>query len=93
MLYAPHLSDPSQIRAVVEAVGAPVNALALRDGPTVAELAALGVRRVSTGGFLARAAYGALLAAARELLATGTSEYAQIGLTNADRAAFAPPDT
>ncbi len=64
--------------------------LALRGGPTVAELAEIGVRRISTGGFLARAAYGALVAAAQELLATGTSEYAQTGLTPADRAAFAP---
>jgi 2-methylisocitrate lyase-like PEP mutase family enzyme len=90
VVYAPHLKDVAQIRTLVDAVDAPVNVLALRGGPTVAELAQLGVRRVSTGGFLARAAYGALLAAARELLATGTSEYAQTGLTPADRAAFAP---
>ena len=92
VLYAPHLKDPTQIRAVVEAVDAPVNVLALRGGPTVAELAALGVRRVSTGGLLARAAYGSLLAGARELLATGTSNYAETGLSPADREAFAPRD-
>jgi 2-methylisocitrate lyase-like PEP mutase family enzyme len=90
VLYAPHLKDPTQIRAVVDAVDAPVNVLALRGGPTVAELAALGVRRVSTGGFLARAAYGSLMVAARELLATGTSNYAVTGLSPADREAFAP---
>ena len=90
MVYAPHLRDAAQIRTLVDAVDAPVNVLALRGGPTVAELADMGVRRISTGGFLARAAYGTMLAAARELLATGTSEYHQVGLTPEDRAAFAP---
>ena len=90
VVYAPHLRDAAQIRTLVDAVHAPVNILALRGGPTVAELAEIGVRRISTGGFLARAAYGTLVAAAQELLATGTSEYAQTGLTPADRAAFAP---
>jgi 2-methylisocitrate lyase-like PEP mutase family enzyme len=41
----------------------------------VPELAGVGVRRVSTGGALAWAAYGALVAAAAELQATGTSTY------------------
>jgi 2-methylisocitrate lyase-like PEP mutase family enzyme len=76
VLYAPGLSDLDQIAAVVEAVGVPLNVLALPDGPTVAELASIGVGRVSTGGALARAAYGALVAGAGELLADGTSSYA-----------------
>jgi 2-methylisocitrate lyase-like PEP mutase family enzyme len=76
-LYAPGLRDVAQIRAVVEAVGAPVNVLALPGGPSTAELAVIGVRRVSTGGALARAAYGALLAAGRELHGEGTSGYAK----------------
>jgi 2-methylisocitrate lyase-like PEP mutase family enzyme len=88
VLYAPGLRDPADIRAVVEAVAAPVNVLALRSGPTVPELGALGVRRVSTGGALASAAYGAMLAGARELLATGSSTYTSGGLTSADRAPF-----
>lgn len=75
-VYAPGLSQADQIRAVVEAVGAPVNVLALASGPSIAELASLGVRRVSTGGALARAAYGAFLAAAQELRDRGTSTYA-----------------
>ena len=45
-----------------------MNVLAGVDGPDVAELATVGVRRVSTGGALAFAAYGALATAARELL-------------------------
>jgi 2-methylisocitrate lyase-like PEP mutase family enzyme len=88
VLYAPGLRDASDIRAVVEAVAAPVNVLALRSGLTVPELGALGVRRVSTGGALASAAYGAMLAGARELLATGSSAYTSGGLTAEDRAPF-----
>jgi 2-methylisocitrate lyase-like PEP mutase family enzyme len=77
--YAPGLTDLGQIEAVVKAVGIPVNVLALPGGPSVPELAAAGVRRVSTGGGLARAAYGALLAGARELLSEGTAAYARSG--------------
>jgi 2-methylisocitrate lyase-like PEP mutase family enzyme len=76
VLYAPGLSDLDQIAAVVEAVDVPLNVLALPHGPTVAELASIGVGRISTGGALARSAYGALLAGARELLTDGTSTYA-----------------
>ena len=79
VVYAPGLRDLDQIRAVVEAVGVPVNVLALPGGPTAAELANAGVRRVSTGGALARAAYGALLSGATELRDSGTSGYARDG--------------
>jgi 2-methylisocitrate lyase-like PEP mutase family enzyme len=79
VVYAPGLADLEQIAAVVEAVGVPVNVLALPHGPSVAELASVGVRRVSTGGSLARAAYGALLAGAQELREHGTSRYAEHG--------------
>jgi 2-methylisocitrate lyase-like PEP mutase family enzyme len=89
VVYAPGLSDLGQIRTVVEAVGSPVNVLALPGGPTVAELAGVGVRRVSTGGSLARAAYGALMVGARELLGDGTSSYARQGVSRTDlNAAF-----
>ena len=47
-------------RRVVAAVDRPVNVLALPRGPSVPELASVDVRRISTGGLLARAAYGAL---------------------------------
>lgn len=75
-VYAPGLSDLGQIAAVVEAVGVPVNVLALQAGPSIAELASVGVRRVSTGSSLARAAYGTLMVGAQELQADGTSRYA-----------------
>jgi 2-methylisocitrate lyase-like PEP mutase family enzyme len=86
-VYAPGLTDPDQIAAVVAAVAAPVNVLALPAAPSVPELAELGVRRVSTGSLLARTAYGAMLAGARELLSAGTSEYAAVGITPEERAA------
>ena len=88
-VYAPGLSTIDQVAAVVDAVGVPVNVLALPGGPTVGELASAGARRVSTGSALAGAAYGALLAGARELLGQGTSRYAAGGPSaEALRAAF-----
>ena len=90
-VYAPGLSELDQIAAVVEAVGVPVNVLALPTGPLVAELASVGVRRISTGSFLAGAAYGALMAGARELRDDGTSRYAANAVSgDALRAAFTP---
>jgi len=80
-VYAPGLIDLDDIRRVVTDVGVPVNVLALRNGPSVAALGDAGVRRVSTGGSLAFAAYGALATAARELLDQGTSTYVGGGLS------------
>jgi len=78
-LYAPGLREREHIRAVVEAVAPkPVNVLL--SGPasltgsvdlTMADAAALGVRRVSVGGALARAAWGGFIRAATELAAHG----------------------
>jgi 2-methylisocitrate lyase-like PEP mutase family enzyme len=63
--------------------------LVSRDGPTVPQLAEVGVRRVSTGGSLAWAAYGALVNAATELRDGGTSGYLDRALPRAVRdAAF-----
>lgn len=72
-LYAPGLRTPEQIRAVVDAVAPrPVNLLVGSAGPlTVADIAALGVRRISVGGALARAAWGGFLRAARQLAEGG----------------------
>ncbi len=70
-LYAPGLRDEAQITAVVRAVAPkPVNVLT--PGLSVAVLAGLGVRRISVGGSLARAAWGGFLKAAREIAQTGT---------------------
>jgi 2-methylisocitrate lyase-like PEP mutase family enzyme len=89
VLYAPGLTSLDEVRRVVDAVAAPVNVLALPTAPSIAELASAGVRRVSTGGALARAAYGALLAGARELATDGTATYARSGASQEDlRSAF-----
>lgn len=72
-LYAPGIRDPAQIEAVVKAVAPkPVNVLVSSGFTTVAALAALGVRRVSVGGALARAAWTGFLAAAHEIRDHGT---------------------
>jgi methylisocitrate lyase len=71
-LYAPGLRSASDISAVVSAVAPkPVNVLVGSDFATVAELAALGVRRISVGGALARAAWTAFLDAATEIAEHG----------------------
>jgi 2-methylisocitrate lyase-like PEP mutase family enzyme len=72
-------------------VDLPVNVLVVGGMPTVSELAEAGVSRISVGGSLAYAAYGAAAAAGRELLESGTygySETAGLG-AKAVREAFA----
>jgi methylisocitrate lyase len=72
-LYAPGIRDLSQIGQVVRAVAPkPVNVLVSSSFATVEQLAALGVRRISVGGALARAALASFVRAAEEILATGT---------------------
>jgi 2-methylisocitrate lyase-like PEP mutase family enzyme len=77
VLYAPGLPDLAAVSAVCKAVAPrPVNVLAGVPSFTVANLAAAGVRRISLGGLLARAAYGAMLRAAREIAGAGTFGFA-----------------
>jgi 2-methylisocitrate lyase-like PEP mutase family enzyme len=78
VLYAPGLTTRDEIRAVVEAVDLPVNVIMGLPGVRldVAELAALGVRRISVGSSFARAALGGFLRAAREVKEQGTFTYA-----------------
>ncbi len=64
VLYAPGISTRDDIAAVVRAVDRPVNVLMMSSiRLTLQDLAALGVKRVSTGGALARAAHDAILRA------------------------------
>ena len=71
-LYAPGIKTREQIEEVVKAVAPkPVNLLMGAPGLTVAEIAELGVRRISTGGALARMAWGGFLNAAREIAEQG----------------------
>jgi len=68
VLYAPGLREKDQIAAVVASVDRPVNVIMGMPGVSLslADLSALGVRRVSLGSGLTRAAYGAFLQAARQ---------------------------
>ena len=75
VVYAPGLAKLDQIRSVVEAVDIPVNVLCLPGGPTVPELASVGVARISIGGGFYFAALGALATAAREWREQGTHEF------------------
>jgi 2-methylisocitrate lyase-like PEP mutase family enzyme len=72
-LYAPGIRSRAEIAAVVAAVAPKaVNVLVGSDFTTVGELAELGVRRISVGGALARAAWGGFLRAAKEIAERGT---------------------
>jgi 2-methylisocitrate lyase-like PEP mutase family enzyme len=72
-LYAPGLRNIADIKAVVGAVAPkPVNVLVGSDFATVAELTEAGVRRISVGGALARAAWTGFLEAAKEIAERGT---------------------
>ena len=77
VLYAPGLLTLDDVRAVVTSVDRPVNVLAgiAGAGFTMADLSAAGVRRVSTGSALARAAIGEFLRAASEMRDNGTFGY------------------
>jgi 2-methylisocitrate lyase-like PEP mutase family enzyme len=76
VLYAPGLRTRDEVASVVRAVDRPVNVLMGPGGASVADLAALGVRRVSVGGTLYRAALGGFMRAARELRDKGSFGFA-----------------
>jgi 2-methylisocitrate lyase-like PEP mutase family enzyme len=75
-VYAPALAGVADVRAVVEAVGVPVNVLLWPGGPSPAELAEAGAARISIGSTFNRVALGALAHAARQFLAGDTSFFA-----------------
>jgi len=72
VLYAPGLTDLADIRRVTSAIEKPVNVLMMMKGVTLAQFADAGVKRVSLGGSLARAAVTALIRASREMLEHGS---------------------
>jgi 2-methylisocitrate lyase-like PEP mutase family enzyme len=78
VLYAPGLATKEDIAAVVDSVSRPVNVVMGLQGVqlTLAELSAIGVKRVSVGSALCRTALGAFLRAARELREQGTFSFA-----------------
>ncbi|MGE3230912.1 MAG: oxaloacetate decarboxylase [Hyphomicrobium sp.] len=76
LLYAPGLRTREEIASVVTSVDRPVNVLLGAGGLSVADLASLGVRRISVGGTLYRAAMGGFLKAARVLAEQGVANFA-----------------
>jgi 2-methylisocitrate lyase-like PEP mutase family enzyme len=86
VLFAPGLRTKEDIATVVRSVDRPVNVMMGMAGVelTVADLAQAGVTRVSLGASLARAAYGAFMRGAREVLEQGTFGYADDALAAAD---------
>lgn len=79
VLYAPGLNDLESIRTVCAAVSKPVNVVMGMPGATFdsAELAAAGVKRISVGSALARAAFGAFVTGAREMATNGSFHFSQ----------------
>ncbi len=68
VLYAPGVRDSNDIATMVRAVAPkPLNVLVMNPATTMAELADLGVRRISIGGSLARVGWGAVMAAAEQM--------------------------
>lgn len=84
-LYAPWISSHEHVAAIVAAVAPkPVNLLVNKPFITLAEAAALGVRRISVGGMLAKTAWRGFLAAATEIAEHGTfSAFADLPDLNA----------
>src|SRR5262245_61879662 len=70
-IFVPALSDPAAIRSIAAAIALPLNVMVVPRLPPVAELAALGVRRVSAGAAIAKAAYTVARRAATRFLADG----------------------
>ena len=79
VLYAPGLTSREDIAAVVRSVDRPVNVVMGLQGVQLglAELAEIGVKRVSVGSALSRAALGAFLRAGREMRERGTFTFAE----------------
>lgn len=86
VLYAPGLVNRSDIAAVVKSVDRPVNVLISIPGAnlTLADLSKLGVKRLSTGGALSRAAFGAVFRAAVEMRDEGTFHFVDSAISSRD---------
>ena len=71
-IFVPGVTDPELVTALVAGIDAPVNVLAGPGAPSTAELARLGVARISLGSSIAEAAYAVVRRSAKELLAAGS---------------------
>jgi len=90
VLYAPGLPSLDAIRAVCEAVDKPVNVVTGLNEPSfsVEELQSAGVKRISVGGALARAALGAFVRAAEEMKNEGTFSFAADAIADAEASGY-----
>jgi 2-methylisocitrate lyase-like PEP mutase family enzyme len=90
VLYAPGVTSRAGIASIVRSVDRPVNVLAGIAGLSLdlSALSALGVSRVSVGSALARAAFGAVLRAAREMRTRGTFTFAEEAVSYRDLSAM-----
>jgi 2-methylisocitrate lyase-like PEP mutase family enzyme len=75
VLFAPRVVDPGDLRQLLASVDRPLSVLVLPGAPPVQELAELGVSRISVGGAITAAAYGAAIRAVTELRDEGTAGY------------------
>jgi len=90
VLYAPGLVERDDIATVVKALDRPVNVVMGLAGArfSLSDLAALGVKRVSVGSALARASFGALIDAAKEMREHGTFAFADNAIAYRDLGAM-----
>jgi 2-methylisocitrate lyase-like PEP mutase family enzyme len=90
VLYAPGVNRAEVIRLICSSVSRPVNVLVASKGPrlSVNQLAALGVKRVSLGSSLSRAALGGFVRAAKEIQSSGTFNFMEDTLPYADANAW-----
>jgi 2-methylisocitrate lyase-like PEP mutase family enzyme len=90
VLYAPGLTSKDDIATVVRSVDRPVNVVMGLQGVqlSLAELSAIGVRRVSVGSALSRAAFGAFLRAGQEMQEHGTFTFAEEAVSYRDLSAM-----
>lgn len=83
-IFVPGAVDPATVKSLVAGVEGPLNVLVGPGAPSVAELAALGVARISAGSSIAQAAHAVVRRAARELLSAGTYDSLTGGLDYAE---------
>jgi 2-methylisocitrate lyase-like PEP mutase family enzyme len=85
VVYAPGLRDIESVKKICRSVSIPVNVVVglCASTYTVEDLSSVGVRRISTGGSLARAALGEMIRAAQELKDCGTFEYSERAISDA----------
>jgi 2-methylisocitrate lyase-like PEP mutase family enzyme len=89
-LFVPGISDPKIIEALVREIIGPITVVMGLTGATltVPQLGSLGVRRVTTGGSLARATFGLIRKAATEMIELGTFSYASQQIPDSELSKF-----